>query len=65
MTIWAIGKAEENARFIEATDPTEVIGYMEAGDNLAPVSVAQKELGGNVIGPMQFKEFAPDEKDEL
>ena len=61
MTIWAMGRTGERARFIEASRPEEILGYMEDGDQCAPVSVEDKERGGIIIGAMQFRAFTDAE----
>lgn len=54
MTIWALGKVGANARFIEASNPSDILGYMEKGDECAPVSMEDKNAGGTLQGPMVF-----------
>jgi len=61
MTIWAIGAIGNSARFIESTEPSQILGYMEPGDQCAPVTVAQKERGGIMEGSMHFREFTDEE----
>ena len=57
MTIWAMGRTGARARFIEASRPEEILGYMEEGDECAPVAVEDKERGGIILGAMQFRPF--------
>lgn len=61
MTIWAMGRIGERARFIESSRPEEILGYMEEGDQCAPVSVDDKERGGIMLGAMQFRTFTDEE----
>lgn len=61
MTIWAMGRTGARARFIEASRPEEILGYMEDGDQCAPVSVEDKERGGMIVGAMQFRPFTDEE----
>ena len=61
MTIWAMGKIGERARFVEASRPEEILGYMEHGDQCAPVSVEDKERGGILLGSMSFRPFSDAE----
>jgi len=61
MTIWAMGKIGERARFVEASRPEEILGYMEHGDQCAPVSVEDKERGGILLGSMSFRTFTDAE----
>ena len=65
MTIWAMGRTGERARFIEASRPDEILGYMEDGDQCAPVSVEGKERGGVMLGAMQFRPFTDEEIAEM
>lgn len=61
MTIWAMGRIGARARFIEASRPEEILGYMENGDQCAPVSVEDKERGGVILGAMAFRPFTDAE----
>lgn len=61
MTIWAMGRIGARARFIEASRPEEILGYMENGDQCAPVSVDDKERGGIILGAMAFRTFTDAE----
>jgi hypothetical protein len=64
MTIWAIGHPGEKARFVETTEPADIIANMHAGEVCAPVSRAQKDsLGGvRMIGNMEVQDI-PDPED--
>ena len=65
MNSWAMGRTGARARFIEASRPEEILGYMEDGDQCAPVSVEDKERGGLMLGAMQFRPFTDAEIAEM
>lgn len=63
MTIWAIGKSGEKARFVETTEPADIIANMAAGEVCAPVSRLQKESPGGVemIANMEVRQLPEPE----
>ena len=65
MTIWAVGAPGNRARFIESNDPANILGNMAPGEECAPVSKADKERGGLLLGAMEFRVFTDAELLEL
>lgn len=63
MTIWALGRPGEKARFIETSEPSDIIANMGAGEVCAPVSLAQKESAGGVkmIANMEVEDLPEPE----
>lgn len=53
MSIWAVGKIGLPARcYVETTDATTVISQMEPGEQIAPVTSAQRQQGVVILGDM-------------